>query len=380
MNPTLFLDWLLLWRLLGQSSSAMHKLLRHFSQPTQALAASPEEWRQAGVSEKGQALCQEWREGRDLDVQQDIAAVLKLIERQQSQVVTLHDSRYPPLLKEIADAPPLLFCRGEISHLSWPQVAIVGTRKPTQTGLKLAQQFAGQLAGQGIAITSGLALGIDGAAHHAAVNANGITLAVLGTGLAHLYPRQHGSLAEQVVANDGVLVSEFLPNTPPINYHFPRRNRIISGLSLGTLVVEAALDSGSLITAQLALDQNREVWAIPGSVFNPQAKGCHTLIRQGATLVEEPEHILQDIAGALGKAQTGHFGGVAPVMTDDSGEVSVEATQVLAQLGWQVQHFDALAESGKWDAPTLAGLLMELELAGRIATVAGGYEQLKTGI
>ena len=380
MTQTLFLDWLLLWRLLGQSSSAMHKLLRQFGQPSQALMATASDWQQAGVSEKTLTLFRAWRQGHDLEVQQDIAATLAFIERQHSQVITLHDSRYPPLLKETSDAPPLLFCLGEVSHLTWPQVAIIGTRKPTQAGLKLAQTFAEQLASQGIAISSGLALGIDGAAHQAAVNAKGITVAVLGTGLAQIYPRQHSRLAAQIVANDGVLVSEFLPNTPPINYHFPRRNRIISGLSLGTLVVEAALDSGSLITAHLAVEQNREVWAIPSSVFNPQAKGCHALIRQGATLVETPEHILQDIAGALGKAHSGHYGGVAPVITNDSGEVSAEASQVLQVLGWQIQHFDALAEQGQWDAATLAGLLMELELAGRIATVAGGYEQLKTGI
>ena len=156
---------------------------------------------------------------------------------------------------------------------------MVGSRRPSQNGLKLAEQFATELSQRGIAITSGLALGIDGAAHYATVKAKGITLAVLGTGLSEVYPKQHQTLAEQIVANDGVLISEFLPHTPPINYHFPRRNRIISGLSLGVLVVEAALPSGTLITAQLAADQNREVWAIPGSIFNPQVKGCHALIR-----------------------------------------------------------------------------------------------------
>lgn len=377
MSQALFLDWLLLWRLLGQSSSAMHKLLRHFSQPTHALTASIEQWRQAGMSEKAMTLYRDWQQGHDLDVQQDVAAALTLIERQQTYVITLHDSRYPLLLKEIVDAPPLLFCRGEVSHLSWPQVAIVGTRKPTQAGLKLAGQFASQLASQGMAITSGLALGIDGAAHQAALHVQGITLAVLGTGLAHLYPRQHGRLAEQILAQDGVLVSEFLPNTPPINYHFPRRNRIISGLTLGTLVIEAALDSGSLITAQLAADQNREVWAIPGSVFNPQARGCHALIRQGARLVEEPAHVLEDVAPILGHAHNGRYGGVPPVSVESLAELSPQAEQVLQVLGWQIQHFDALAEQGRWEAATLAGLLMELELAGRIATVAGGYEQLK---
>jgi DNA processing protein len=202
-------------------------------------------------------------------------------------------------------------------------------------------------------------------------------LAVLGTGLSEIYPKQNQTLAEQIIANDGLLISEFLPHTPPINYHFPRRNRIISGLSLGVLVVEAALESGSLITAQLAADQNREVWAIPSSVFNPQAKGCHALIRQGAKLVEEAAHILEDIAPIIGRAHSGQYGGVAPMVFNAAMVVSAEAEQVLQVLGWQVQHFDALIEQGAWDAASLAGLLMELELAGRIVTVSGGYEQLK---
>ena len=379
MTQQLFLDWVFLWRLVGQSSSSMHKLLRYFGEPTLALGASASDWQQAGISDKGLVIYRDWQNGHDQDIQRDVAKALKSIEQQQQQVISLHDARYPLLLKEIPDAPPLLFCRGDVSQLSWPQVAMVGSRRPTQNGLKLAEQFATELSQRGIAITSGLALGIDGAAHYATVKAKGITLAVLGTGLSEIYPKQNITLAEQIVANDGLLISEFLPHTPPINYHFPRRNRIISGLSLGVLVVEAALESGSLITARLAAEQNREVWAIPSSVFNPQAKGCHALIRQGATLVEEPNHILEDIASRLGQAKSGHFGGVAPIIVNENSEISLEAQQVLAILGWQVQHFDALIEQGSWDAASLAGWLMELELAGRIATVSGGYEQLKSG-
>ncbi len=379
MTEQLFLDWLLLWRLVGQSSSAMHKLLRYFNEPTRAITASMVDWQQAGIAEKSLVLIRDWQQGRDQELQRDVAKALKSIEQSQQHVITLHDARYPPLLKEIPDAPPLLFCRGEVSQLSWPQVAMVGSRRPTQNGIKLAEQFATELSQRGIAITSGLALGIDGAAHYATVKAKGITLAVLGTGLCEIYPKQHQTLAEQIVDHDGLLISEFLPHTPPINYHFPRRNRIISGLSLGVLVVEAALESGSLITARLAAEQNRDVWAIPSSVFNPQAKGCHALIRQGATLVEEPNHILEDIASRLGQAQSG-MGGMRSLATIELLPVSSEAEQVLAVLGWQIQHFDALMEQGTWDAAGLAGLLMELELAGRVATVTGGYEQLKSGV
>ena len=377
MTQALYLDWLIVWRLVGQSSANMHKLLRYFGEPTVALAATAAEWQQAGIAEKSLAIYRAWQNGDDQAIQRDVAKALKGIEQHQQQVITLYDARYPLLLKEIPDAPPLLFCRGEVSQLSWPQVAMVGSRRPTQNGLKLAELFATELSQHGIAITSGLALGIDGAAHYATVKAKGITLAVLGTGLCEIYPKQNQTLAEQIIANDGLLISEFLPHTPPINYHFPRRNRIISGLSLGVLVVEAALESGSLITAQLAADQNREVWAIPSSVFNPQAKGCHALIRQGAKLVEEAAHILEDIAPIIGRAHSGQYGGVAPMIFNSAMAVSPEAEQVLQVLGWQVQHFDALIELGAWDAASLAGLLMELELAGRIATVSGGYEQLK---
>lgn len=375
MSQTLFLDWLIVWRLLEQSTSSFYKLLRHFSSPKLALLANTQAWQQAGISEKHAFNLAAWQQ-QDAKLHQEIQQSLAFIQQQQIRVLTLNDTDYPPLLKEISDAPPLLFCWGDSSILSWPQVAIVGTRKPTQAGQKLAQQFASQLSQQGLAITSGLALGIDGVAHQAVLQAKGATIAVLGTGLAHFYPRQHQRLAQQIIANQGLIVSEFLPFTPPINYHFPRRNRVISGLSLGVLVVEAAVDSGSLITAKLAAEQNRDVWAIPSSVFNIQAKGCHALIKDGAGLVETPEDILQEVAHHFAKSKTGQFGGVAPVILEDTIELSQDAQQVLAVLGWQVQHFDALVEQGQWDAATLANLLMELELAGKIATVAGGYEQL----
>lgn len=375
MSQSLFVDWLIVWRLVEQSTSSFYKLYRQFASPKLALLSTAQHWQQAGLSEKIAVNLAAWQQN-DAKLYADIQQSLDFIKQHKVTVLCLESMDYPPLLKEIPDAPPLLFCWGDSSLLTWPQIAIVGTRKPTQAGQKLAEQFATELSQQGLAITSGLALGIDGIAHQAVLNHRGATIAVLGTGLANIYPRQHQRLAQQIVANQGLIVSEFLPNTPPINYHFPRRNRIISGLSLGVLVVEAALDSGSLITAKLAAEQNREVWAIPSSVFNVQAKGCHALIKEGAALVETPEDILQDVAHSFAKTKAGQFGGVAPVKIDESIDISAEAKQVLAILGWQIQHFDALVEQGQWDAATLANLLMELELAGKIATVAGGYEQL----
>lgn len=375
MSQSLYKDWLIVWRLVEQSTSSFYKLYRLFSSPKLALLSTAQYWQQAGLSEKLAVNLVAWQQ-QDAKLYADIQQSLDFIQQHKITVLCLESTDYPPLLKEIADAPPLLFCWGDSSLLTWPQIAIVGTRKPTQAGQKLAELFAAQLGQQGLAITSGLALGIDGIAHQTVVNNKAATIAVLGTGLANIYPRQHQRLAQQIIANQGLIVSEFLPNTPPINYHFPRRNRIISGLSLGVLVVEAAVDSGSLITAKLAAEQNREVWAIPSSVFNVQAKGCHALIKDGAGLVETPEDILQEVAHHFAKSKSGQCGGVTPVMVDENIEISSEAKQVLTVLGWQIQHFDALAEQGHWDAATLANLLMELELAGKIATVAGGYEQL----
>ncbi|PTQ88906.1 DNA-processing protein DprA [Agitococcus lubricus] len=364
---------LALWHIVQQSCSLWTKLIKQFGSPEHALRAGTAEWQPLGCSDKILALLSAWQRQTG-DVYLDICRSADYCQQQHISLLLTDDALYPPLLKEIANAPPLLFCQGNLSALSWPQIAMVGTRRPTQAGQQLAAQFAQVLASQGLAITSGLALGIDGIAHQAALEAQGMTVAVLGTGLAHIYPRQHKRLAANIVAQEGVLISEFLPFTAPLNYHFPRRNRIISGLSMGVLVVEAALESGSLITAQLAAEQNREVWAIPSSVFNVQARGCHALIRQGATLVEEPIHILEEIGGCLAQFHP-TSASQEPQLSEDV--ISTEAQQVLATLGWQVQSFDALMEQGNWHAATLANLLMELELAGRIATVAGGYEQLK---
>jgi DNA processing protein len=209
-------------------------------------------------------------------------------------LVTWADTDYPPLLREIPAPPVVLYVIGDRQSLSHPQFAIVGSRNPTPMGRENAHAFAKTLAGAGLTITSGLALGIDGAAHRGALDAGGKTIAVVGTGLDRVYPARHRDLAHAVV-QQGALVSEFPLGTPPKSENFPVRNRIISGLSLGTLVVEAAVQSGSLITARLATEQGREVFAIPGSIHSPQARGCHALIRQGAKLVETAQDILEEL-------------------------------------------------------------------------------------
>ncbi len=210
-------------------------------------------------------------------------------------IIADDDQLFPPLLAEISEPPPLLFLRGDAAVLARPQLAIVGSRHASPAGLATARAFAADLAAAGFVITSGLALGIDAMAHEGALSVGGKTVAVLGCGADQVYPRRHAALAERIRLH-GCLVSEFLPGMPPLAAHFPQRNRIISGLSLGVLVVEAAPDSGSLITARFAAEQGREVFAIPGSIHSPMARGCHQLIREGATLIESSAQLMEALA------------------------------------------------------------------------------------
>ena len=222
-----------------------------------------------------------------------------LDQNSNARIITLADKSYPQILKNIACPPPILYVQGDYSCLATPQIAMVGSRTPSAIGLQQAEYFARHFANLGFIVTSGLALGIDGASHRGALSAiGGKSVAVLAHGMGTIYPSTHNNLALKLVDN-GCLVSEFPIGTQPLANHFPRRNRIISGLSIGVLVVEAALNSGSLITAKCAVDQGREVFAIPGSIHNPKVKGCHQLIRQGAKLVESPEDVLEEVSALL---------------------------------------------------------------------------------
>lgn len=282
-------------------------------------------------------------------------------------VTPLHalDARYPPLLAQIPDAPALLYVRGDPQTLSAPQLAMVGTRRPTAAGLHTARALAGYLAQAGLVITSGLALGIDAASHEGALAPGGRSIAVLGCGLDVIYPPEHTGLAERI-AERGALVSEYPPGTPPRRGNFPRRNRLISALSLGTLVVEAARHSGSLITARLAAEQGREVFAVPGSIHNPMARGCHALIRNGATLVEGAEDILQELRISLPKQQlTGPP--VAPGSTrPDAPPLDNDYKILLDALGHEPAGVDLLVERSGLPSPSVASMLLILELEGRV--------------
>lgn len=267
------------------------RLLEAFGSACSAISAPASAWRSLGLP----AACAESR--RSADIRERAAAALEWLERPGQSVLMWDDAAYPGLLAELNDAPPLLFIAGDAALLERPQLAMVGSRRASKPGLDTARAFARSLAGGGFVITSGLALGIDGAAHGGALDAGGATVAVLGTGLQRIYPQRHLGLAGRIVEQGGALVSELPLDCAPQASNFPRRNRIISGLALGVLVVEASPSSGSLITARLAAEQGREVYAIPGSIHHPGARGCHQLIREGAILVESVEDILQALRG-----------------------------------------------------------------------------------
>lgn len=289
-------------------------------------------------------------------------------------LLTPDDPYYPSLLKTIHQVPPMLFVRGNLDNLILPQLAIVGSRNPSPSGKTNAFEFARQLSRTGFAVTSGLALGVDGAAHGGALAAGGKTIAVMGTGMDIIYPSRHRGLATRLLAEGGTLVSEFPLGAAPQPDHFPRRNRIISGMSLGVLVVEAAIKSGSLITARYAMQQGREVFAIPGSIHNPMSRGCHALLRDGATLVEQVNDLKEPLQGllALKWAETEPDSDPTPRL---SPSLSGEERLVFDNIGFENISLDTLLErTGLAAGPTLA-LLMGLELKGLIQQTPGGYQR-----
>jgi DNA processing protein len=288
------------------------------------------------------------------------------------QLVTWRSDAYPPLLATIPDPPLLLFVEGDAGASSLPQLAIVGSRNPTALGRDTATQFASHLANAGLAITSGLALGIDAASHRGALRANGRTVAVLGRGLDSIYPRENQALAREIVDRGGALVSDLPIGAPPLKHHFPRRNRILSGLAVGTLVVEAALQSGSLITARLAAEQGREVFAIPGSIHNPLARGCHRLLRQGAKLVEGVEDIFAEIQPMLGDL-AGMLCTTVPTMPKPSQPpLDKEYEILLDALGFEPTSLDIVVARTGLAADAVASMLLIMELDGRVQQQPGG--------
>ncbi|AKJ94083.1 DNA processing protein DprA [Thioalkalivibrio versutus] len=363
-------DWLRLINTPGLGPRRLLQLVEAFGTPGHALDAPAAEWQRAGIDLK---LDDAARQARDNGAEADRAW---LDADPRHHLLCLDDPAYPPLLAELPDPPPVLYLNGNPELLRAPQVGIVGSREATPQGERLASEFARELATAGLTVTSGLARGIDGAAHEGALAApGGRTIAVVATGPDRIYPAQHRRLAHRI-ADHGLVVSLWPTDTRPLARNFPQRNRVISGLSLATLVVEAALKSGSLITARLAAEQGRQVYAVPGSVLSPASRGCHQLIRDGAQLVESADEILDDLADWLGVAPNAPTAPAEP-----AGEpLDPEQERVLNAMGFDPVPLETLRERTKLTIEQLSSMLVLLELHGRVAALDHGrYQRLDAG-
>ena len=354
--------WLRLTLIPGVGGETQRKLLKAFGLPEAIFSASRSAL-VAAVGAKAADLV------LDTVNREAVDKALAWAEQPGHHLLTLADEHYPARLLDLPDPPTLLYVRGRIECLNRDGLAIVGSRNATPQGAGNARVFAKALAESGFTIVSGLALGIDAAAHQGALEADGNTVAVIGTGADRLYPARNHDLALEI-AKRGAIVSEFPLGTPAAAANFPRRNRIISGLSRGVLVVEAALESGSLITARLAGEQGREVFAIPGSIHSPHSRGCHRLIRQGAKLVETVEDVLEELgspAPPLGAAKGSATGIIAP-----------EHIAVLDHAGYDPVTIDELVGRSGLTAEALSVILLQLELDGRLSSLPGGrYQRLQ---
>ncbi len=348
--------WLALSLIRGLGGEGARHLLKEFGSPEAVLAARTsalKPWVKTGVA------CAISKGVED----EVLAPTLAWLEDTQNCIVTLGDAGYPQALLNIADPPLLLYVKGRTDLLNTTAFAIVGSRNATPQGINNAEQFANALSDNGLCIISGMAHGIDAAAHRGALRGQGSSIAVVGTGLDKVYPAANRDLAHQL-AKTGTLISEFPLGTPPIGSNFPRRNRLISGMSLGCLVVEASAQSGSLITARQAMEQGRDVFAIPGSIHSPQSRGCHKLIKQGAKLVETAQDILEELAGQLGTPSPENIRSDAP-----------QSTGLLDLIGFDAVGMDTLCQRSGLTVSQLSAMLLTLELEGRIAALPGGLFQ-----
>lgn len=355
--------WLRLILTPGLGPVAVRRLLEAFGLPEDVLAAGHSKLSAVLGPPLARALL-----ANDPERELALAAALDWAQADRHHLVCLDDPRYPPRLLAIGDPPPVLFVHGDPAVLARPAIAIVGSRHATQAGLGHARDFARALGEAGLTVVSGLAQGIDAAAHQGALPTAAGTVAVMGTGMDLVYPPRHRALAD-AITNRGALVSELPLGTAVQRANFPRRNRLIAGLALATLVVEAARQSGSLITARQALEAGREVMAIPGSIHSPVAKGCHQLIREGAKLVESAEDVLVELRGALGASgvpSRARRTRDAPPPADPADEA------LLATLGFDPTNLDALVERTGLPAGALGARLLSLELAGRVERLADG--------
>lgn len=359
MQDTELLQWLVLAHLPSLTSSCLRRLQALSPDPAAILELPEQCWRRAGAPDEALAARRRWSR-KDRSLSRRIDKARRLLDREGARLLILGQPGYPALLAEIPDPPPVLYAVGSDRVLATRQFAIVGSRRCSPAGARAAAQFASQLAAAGFSVCSGLALGIDAAAHRGALEAGGPTVAVIATGIETCYPRRHRDLFDAIRAR-GAVLTEFNPGTPPRPERFPMRNRLISGLSVGVLVAEADTNSGSLITARMALEQNREVFAFPHSLNDPGGRGCHQLIRQGAMLVETVEDIVGDV-GALCDA---HKALSAPARL--AGE------PVWDKLGFDPVSIDELVVAGAGTAESIARSLLQLELEGYVERHGGLY-------
>jgi DNA processing protein len=357
-------DWIRLEQTPGVGGGTVRKLLAEFGSPQHIFEAGY----RALCAHVPAAVARALSESASSAILRQVDLTLGWLAQRGNHLMTLHDAAYPPALSHIPDPPPLLYLKGRPELLAAPMLAVVGSRNATLQGKANAEVFAQALSCAGLTIVSGLALGIDAAAHQGALAGPGSTVAVIGTGAETVYPARNHALARRI-AEEGCIVSEYALGTPPLAANFPRRNRIISGLAAGVLVVEAAAQSGSLITAQVAASQGRDVFAIPGSIHSALSKGCHKLIKEGAKLVESAADVLDELRVSPLAAMA------VTRLAQRDGNASPEARAVLAAMAHEPIAPDTLALQCALAPGELSLVLLELELAGKVERLAGGLFQ-----
>lgn len=384
--------WLALWRINGIGYRTIEVLQRFFPSWKDLFELPQAAIQKLKLSAETIAALQNppWRE-----IEQDLK--WQANNPRQHHILTVADAAYPTLLKTISQPPTILFVKGCLETLLTPQIAMVGSRNPSCIGRETAHIFAAELAGAGLTVTSGLAIGIDAACHRGALAKRGKTIAVLGTGINNIYPHQHLHLVADIIAQDGAIISEFPLNAGAVASNFPRRNRVISGMSLGTLILEATCKSGSLITAKYALEQGREVFAIPGSIHNPLARGCHLLLRQGAKLVETAQDVLEELH-PLRESRTVNRGqsvakiaakkiDLKPISTKKNEVVTkdqcsiknlldLDDTKLLECIGYESTAIETIIVRSNFTRQKVTQLLTMLELKGLIKMTIGGYVRI----
>jgi len=357
--------WLALWHVPGIGPKSFARAIASYPHLQDLFSCTGAQLKQLGFNEKSIAHIRQpnW---------QQIEREIHWSTQPQQHIVTWNDSNYPKLLKEISSSPPILYVKGDVNVLNSQQLAMVGSRHPTPTGKETAAKFSKALSLLGLTITSGLAYGIDITSHRACLQTTGKTIAVMGCGIDCIYPKRHAHIAAEIVER-GALVSEYPLGLLPIAKNFPRRNRIISGLSLGVLVIEAALKSGSLITAHYALEQNREVFAIPSSIHNSLAKGCHALIREGGVLVETIQHIIEQLPFELSLQSRQMQASETPPDAKKSHILDINQKKLMTCVGFELTPIDTMVERSGFSVSKISAMLPMLELQGVIRSIPGGY-------